>query len=142
VASLERAIAIAAEAHSGQVDKSGAPYILHPLRVMLGVTGVEEQIVGVLHDVIEDCPGWTFERLRTEGFSEEVLRGLDAVTNRSGESYDEFVLRAGSDAIARAVKMSDLRDNMDLSRISTPSERDFARIEKYRSALITLESKF
>ena len=63
MATLGRAIAIAAEAHSGQFDKAGAPYILHPLRVMLSLSTEEERIVGVLHDLVEDCEEWTFERL-------------------------------------------------------------------------------
>jgi len=69
MSTLERAIVIAAEAHAGMTDKAGAPYILHPLRMMLDLTSVEERIVAILHDVCEDCPGWTFERLRDEGFS-------------------------------------------------------------------------
>jgi (p)ppGpp synthase/HD superfamily hydrolase len=66
VSILERAIAIAAEAHAGQVDKAGAPYVLHPLRMMLGMSSNDERIVAVLHDVCEDCPGWTFDRIRGE----------------------------------------------------------------------------
>ena len=73
MSTLERAIVIAAEAHAGMTDKAGAPYILHPLRMMMDLTSPEERIVAVLHDVCEDCPGWTFERLRGEGFSEEIL---------------------------------------------------------------------
>jgi hypothetical protein len=88
-----------------------------------------------LHDVCEDCPGWTFDRLRAEGFSEQVLKGLESVTKRDGETYEDFVKRAADDPIGRAVKLADLQDNCDLSRISTPSERDFARIEKYRNAI-------
>lgn len=68
MSTLERAIVIAAEAHAGITDKGGAPYILHPLRMMMDLTSAEERIVAVLHDVCEDCPGWTFERLRGEGF--------------------------------------------------------------------------
>jgi (p)ppGpp synthase/HD superfamily hydrolase len=86
MSTLERAIAISAEAHAEQVDKAGAPYVLHPLRMMLGMTTLEERIVAVLHDVCEDCPGWTFDRLRSEGFSEEILAALDAVTKRDGEA--------------------------------------------------------
>jgi (p)ppGpp synthase/HD superfamily hydrolase len=73
MSTLERAIAIAAEAHAGQTDKAGAPYLLHPLRMMMGLTSIEERIVAVLHDVCEDCPGWTLERLRGEGFTKEIL---------------------------------------------------------------------
>ena len=82
MSTLERAIVIAAEAHAGITDKGGAPYILHPLRMMMDLTSAEERIVAVLHDVCEDCPGRTFERLRGEGFSEEILAALDSVTKR------------------------------------------------------------
>lgn len=135
MATLERAIAIAAEAHAGQKDKAGAAYILHPIRVMLNVKSVPEKIVAILHDVAEDCPGWTIERLRKEGFSEQVLEGIASVTKREGEAYNDFVLRATADPLGRAVKLADLKDNMDLSRISEPNERDYERIERYRRAL-------
>ena len=92
---LERAIAISVEAHRGQVDKAGSPYILHPLRVMLAGSTDDERIVGVLHDVCEDCDGWDFNRLRSEGFPEHIIVALDAVTKRDGEGYEEFVRRAG-----------------------------------------------
>jgi (p)ppGpp synthase/HD superfamily hydrolase len=135
MSNLERAIAIAAEAHAGQQDKAGAPYILHPLRVMLRLASNDERVVGVLHDVCEDCPGWSFDRLRSEGFGEQVLKGLDSVTKRDGETYENFVRRAADDPVGRAVKLADLQDNCDLSRISNPSDRDVARVEKYRKAI-------
>jgi (p)ppGpp synthase/HD superfamily hydrolase len=135
MSSLERAISIAAEAHAGQQDKAGAPYVFHPLRMMLRQSLNDERIVAVLHDVCEDCPGWTFDRLRAEGFSERVLAALDSVTKRDGETYEDFVRRAAANPIGRAVKLADLQDNCDLSRISKPSERDFQRIEKYRKAI-------
>jgi (p)ppGpp synthase/HD superfamily hydrolase len=139
---LERAIAIAAEAHRGAVDKAGAPYILHPLRVMLAQTTSEARIVGVLHDVVEDSE-WTFEALRAEGFSEVVLEALAAVTKTpdeqgSDEGYERFVLRAATNPIGRAVKLADLHDNADLSRIAEPSAADLARVEKYRRAIAVL----
>jgi len=140
MSTLERAIAIAAEAHAGQVDKAGAPYVFHPLRIMPRMTGNDARIVAVLHDVCEDCPGWDFDRLRREGFSEDVLTALDSVTKRDGESYDDFVLRARIDPIGREVKIGDLEDNMDLSRIAAPTERDFERIAKYRLAMTTFKS--
>jgi (p)ppGpp synthase/HD superfamily hydrolase len=132
---LERAIAIAAEAHAGQVDKAGAPYVLHPLRMMLRLATMEERIVAVLHDVCEDCPGWDFARLRREGFSENVLEALGSVTKHDGEDYEAFVRRAAANPIGRRVKLADLHDNCDLSRITAPTPRDFERIEKYRRAI-------
>lgn len=139
MSSLERAIAIAAEAHAGQQDKAGAPYVLHPLRMMLRLSTNDERVVAVLHDVCEDCPGWTLDRLRAEGFSEHVLAALESVTKRDGEPYDDFARRAADNPIGRAVKLADLQDNCDLSRISRPSQRDFERIEKYKRAIDLIE---
>ncbi len=135
---LERAICIAAEAHTGQTDKAGAPYILHPLRVMGRVSTNEERIVAVLHDVIEDTD-WTPDRLRAEGFSETILEALDLVTHRPGESYEDFVRRAAAHPVARQVKRADILDNMDPSRIAEPTERDRQRMEKYARALAILD---
>lgn len=131
---LERAISIAALAHEGQVDKAGAPYVLHPLRVMLRVSTLEERIVAVLHDVVEDSE-ITFDNLRDKGFSEDILEALASVTKRGGEAYDEFVVRAASNSIGRRVKLADLQDNCNLSRIAHPEARDYERIEKYRRAI-------
>ena len=134
MSTLERAIALAAIAHEGQIDKAGAPYILHVLRVMLRLTTLEERMAAALHDVVEDC-GWTLDRLRAEGFPEEVISGIDAVTRRDSESYEEFVLRAKAHPIGRRVKMADLEDNSDVTRLSEITERDQARLDKYRRAI-------
>ena len=131
---LERAIAIAATAHAGQVDKGGAPYILHPLKVMLRMSTLEERIVAVLHDVVEDCD-ISLEDLRKEGFSEVVLTAIESLTKVPGESYEDFVERAAQNPIGRVVKLADLEENSDLSRIASPSWEDLERIEKYRRAI-------
>ena len=136
---LERAIEIAVTAHKGQKEKSGAPYILHPLRVMLSVESEEERIVGVLHDVVEDTP-WTFDQLRDEGFSEAILAALDTVTIRENEDYSTFISRSADNVIGRPVKIADLRDNMDLSRIPQPTEKDHKRMEKYTKAMAQLNA--
>jgi (p)ppGpp synthase/HD superfamily hydrolase len=136
---LERAIAIAAAAHEGQVDKGGAPYILHPLKVMLRVSTLEERIVAVLHDAVEDCD-ISFDDLRREGFSETVLTAIASVTKVPGESYEAFVERAAQNPIGRVVKLADLEENSDLSRIAQPSWEDLERVEKYRRAMGVLRS--
>lgn len=135
---VEHAVALATRAHAGQVDKAGAPYIAHPLRVMAGVDGDDAKMVAALHDVVEDC-GWTLEALRAEGFSDAVIAGVDAVTRRPDETYEAFVRRAATDPLGRAVKRADLIDNCDLSRIAHPTQKDHARIDKYRAALAILE---
>ena len=139
MSTLERAIAITAEAHAGQIDKAGALYVLHPLRMMLSMSSIDERIVAVLHDVCEDCPGWTLDQLRGEGFSDRIIDALQSVTKRDGEDYEDFVRRAAANSIGRRVKLADLHDNSDLSRIAVPSERDFRRIEKYQRAIDLIE---
>jgi len=136
---LERAIALAAGAHEGQTDKAGAPYILHVVRVLLRVSTPEERMAAALHDIVEDC-GWTLDRLRAEGFPESVVQGVDAVTRRESETYEEFVLRAKADPVGRRVKIADLQDNSDLSRLERITERDRARLERYRRALEVLSA--
>ncbi|WP_077046312.1 HD domain-containing protein [Pseudomonas sp. KK4] len=131
---LEHAIAIAAGAHAGQVDKGGSPYILHALRVMLKVTTLEERIVAVLHDVVEDCD-ISLEELRQEGFSETVLTAIASVTRVDGETYEDFIARAAQNPIGRVVKRADLEENSDISRIAQPSWDDLERVEKYRRAI-------
>jgi len=130
---LNKAIEIAAIAHTGQVDKAGAPYILHPLRVMLTRDNELERICAVLHDVVEDTE-ITFEDLRKQGFSEEVIVVLDCLTKRNGESYDDFIRRVLKNETACQVKLADIEDNMDLTRIENPSEKDRERIRKYEKA--------
>jgi (p)ppGpp synthase/HD superfamily hydrolase len=130
---LEDAIALAVEAHRGQRDKSGQPYILHPLRVMFFCEGAAERIVAVLHDVVEDT-GRTFDDLRKLGFSEEVIAALDCVTKREGENYQQFVERVAGNPIAKQVKLADLRDNMDVRRLPGISDRDMERLAKYLKA--------
>lgn len=134
MSTLERAIALAAKAHEGQLDKAGQPYILHPLRVMLRMVTPEGRMAAVLHDVVEDT-GITLEALRDEGFSESVLGAVAAVTKREGESYETFVQRAATDPLGRQVKLADLIDNSDLSRISEPTAEDHERIIKYQRAI-------
>lgn len=130
---LERAVFIAVEAHQGQKDRYGAPYILHPLRVMARVQSETEKIAAILHDVVEDTD-WKFEDLKREGFTQEIIDALDCVTKREGEDYSDFVERSASNPVARRVKLADLEDNMDLRRFSTVATDDVARLNKYLTA--------
>ena len=131
---LEKAILIAAQAHLDQKDKVGRPYILHPLRMMLRFKSEKEMIVAVLHDVVEDSPDWDFERLRGEGFSEEIVEAVDHLTRREEETYDEFVERSSRHPLARRVKLADLEDNMDLTRLKKLSGQNQARLARYHKA--------
>lgn len=138
MSTLERAIEIAREAHAGQIDKGGADYIGHPLRVMDAVESKTAKIVAVLHDVVEDCPSWTLGRLRNEGFSEEVLQALDSVTKRALETYPDFIRRCARNATGRLVKLADLSDNSDRSRLKVLAAEDYARLDRYDKAIAIL----
>ena len=132
-AQLAKAIRIAAEAHEGQRDKAGQPYVLHVLRVMFGCQSPEAQVAAALHDVVEDTD-WTLDDLRHEGFSERVVAIVDALTRREGEEYFDFARRAAATPLGREVKRADLLDNMDIRRIAHPSDEDWERLLRYRKA--------
>ena len=130
---IEKALQIAAQAHEGQKDKEGQPYILHPLRVMSRVEGEEAQIVAVLHDVVEDTKV-TLDDLRKEGFTETVLAAIQCVTHRKDVSYVDYVIACKNNSIARQVKLGDLTDNCRLDRVLLRPhqiQRDLARIHRY-----------
>ena len=128
---IEKAIALAVQKHAGQIDKGGQPYILHPLRLMFKVKTPEQQIVAVLHDVLEDTDT-TVVDLISLGFSSEIIEAIQALTKKEGESRIQAAYRTVKNPIARAVKLVDIADNMDLTRIPQPSEKDLLRLEEYK----------
>ena len=133
MATLERAIEIAARAHAGAVDRQQQPYILHPVRVMMGVDDPEARIVAILHDVIEDSET-TLDDIRREGFSDAVLTALELVTRNEGTSFADYVVRCKSNALATLVKLADLKDNAALHRLMLRPDRvrkDTKRIQRY-----------
>ena len=133
MSTLETAIMIAVAAHAGAQDKGGNPYMLHPLRVMMGVTGEAAQIAGVLHDVVEDTP-ITLNDLRSMGLPEAAVDAVDCLTKRDGEAYDDYLCRVERNPVARAVKLADLEDNIRLDRLSEVTERDLKRMKRYEGA--------
>lgn len=138
---IELAISIALEAHKGQKDKGGNPYILHPLAVMNRLETIEEKIVAVLHDVVEDFTDVTLSQLRGYGFTEEIVEAVSLLTKSEEDSYEEFIEKTLENRISRSVKIADIKENMKIERIKQPTENDYKRLEKYRSALELLENK-
>ncbi len=130
---LQKARAIAEEAHRGQVDKGGKPYVQHPVRVAENCCTPEAKVAALLHDTIEDG-GVTAGYLREQGFPDCIVEAVVALTRREGEEYEDYVRRAAANPIAHEVKLADLEDNMDLSRIPHPRQRDLDRMERYRRA--------
>nr|WP_167438163.1 MULTISPECIES: HD domain-containing protein [unclassified Paenibacillus] len=138
VNNLNNAISIAATMHNGQHDKGGNPYILHPLRVMMNMNSNEEQIVAVLHDILEDTT-MTGEKL-SKYFTSQIIEAVIALTRQENETYWEFIARCKQNKLARKVKIADIEDNIDLSRIEQPTKKDYERIKKYEKALKELMS--
>jgi (p)ppGpp synthase/HD superfamily hydrolase len=134
MADLDRALRIASDAHRGQKDRYGDPYILHPLRVMLRCRSESERLVALLHDVVEKSER-TFDDLNREGFASEVIAAVERLTKRHGEPYLDYIVRAREDALARAVKQADLQDHMDalLARDRVPEASE--RMKRYREAM-------
>jgi len=150
---LDKAIQLATQAHAGQVDKAGKPYILHPLRVMFSLsrndehlvlgkdnhqfTSEDAQIVGVLHDTVEDTH-LTLKDLG-EHFPNYIVDAVNALTRRPKEEYSHYLVRVQSNKLAATVKLADLRDNLDLTRIENPNDRDFRRWQKYTRSYKSIE---
>ena len=137
---LHRAIEIALDAHKNVSDKGGNPYILHPLRLMLQMDSEEEMIVAILHDVVEDSEKWSFDKLKEEGFSKKIINSLRSVTKENNnEDYEKFIDRSIKDKIGRKVKIADISDNLDISRLKEVTDKDILRINKYKKALAKLK---
>lgn len=143
MSNLERAIELATEAHEGQTRFDGSPYINHPLRVMkfVAIQGHSQraQIVAVLHDTPEDNPEFPLERIREEGFGDDVLTPLELLTKgadiKGDDYFDIYIQRLSVNACSRAVKKADLFDNLDLTGLPNPSLSRIQNIEKYGRAL-------
>jgi GTP diphosphokinase / guanosine-3',5'-bis(diphosphate) 3'-diphosphatase len=136
---IDRAIALARQAHAQQVDKAGKPYIDHPLRVMAKMQTWQEKIVAVLHDAIEDSD-LTLADLHHAGFPPEIVEAIAAITKNEGEDYETYLQRVLGNAIALKVKIADMTDNMDMSRIPHPTAKDWQRLAKYQQILPKLIS--
>lgn len=117
--------------------KGGAPYTLHPLRVMLQLGDLREMMAGLLHDAVED-PGVTLDQLRRTAFTAEPAEAVDALTRRPGEEYREYLARVKANPMALRLKLANLRENLDESRIPEPTGAGRRRREKYRRALAVL----
>lgn len=136
---LSYAIALAAAVHEGQFDKAGQPYILHPLKVMnrLLRQGEDWEVgaIGVLHDAVEDSslPHIVLEDIRRE-LGERVAAGVEALTKKSGETYNTYLQRVKENVDAIKVKLKDLEHNSDIRRMKSLTQADFERTIKYQKA--------
>lgn len=134
---LEDAIALALDAHRGQADRLGEPYILHVLRVLSRVESDTLRIVAALHDVVEKT-GVTLDDLRSRGYEPAIVEAVDALSRRDGESYAEHVQRIQPNPLAVPVKLADLQDHLDFHHWPLLSADDLERLQNYQNAWLGL----
>lgn len=137
---IETSLQIALRAYAGKTDKAGREYILHPLRVMAKMNTDLERSAALLHDVLEDSD-LTAGELLAEGIPAEVVEAIQYLSKNEGEDYQNFVARAKRNKIAAKVKLADIEDNIDVLRLSSLNEWDFARIKKYHTAWRLLQEE-
>jgi len=139
---LAKMIVIATNAHAGQFDRGGNPYILHPLKVMHYLKSDDEELqcIALGHDVIEDT-AVTYKDLKESGISDRVITGIRALTKQPGQTYDEYKEGVFASEDAMRVKMSDLRHNTDIRRLKGVSEKDIARMAKYHQFYMEIQCK-
>ena len=135
---IRTAMKFAYEKHHGQVDKSGLPYIHHPLHLAEQMDSEETCVVALLHDIVEDTDT-TFEQLEELQFGKEIIDAIRLLTRKEGEDYFEYVKRIAKNPIAKQVKLADLKHNSDPSRLIVMSQKDKERIAKYQKAIQILE---
>jgi (p)ppGpp synthase/HD superfamily hydrolase len=138
---LKFALQIAKDAHSGQLDRAGNPYILHPMHLMAQFSHDEElAIIAVLHDVVEDT-NVSLDALHRAGFSQRVLQAIWLLTHDKRDTYDAYIEKIATNVDAICVKLEDLAHNMDLTRLARVTEKDLKRVEKYKKAYAYLQEK-
>ena len=129
----KRAMKLCYEAHKGQVDKTGVPYVFHPFHVAEQMTDEATTIVALLHDVVEDTD-YTLEDIAALGFGKEIVDAVALMTHEDDVPYLEYVARLKDNPLARAVKLADLAHNSDLSRLGEIDDETRRRLEKYSQA--------
>ena len=134
-----KAMKIAYDAHAGQVDKTGIPYIYHPIHLAESMSDENSVITALLHDVAEDT-NITIDDLAREGFHEDILTALTLLTHNPAEEYMDYISRLSTCPLARRVKLADLRHNSDVTRLDSIDEKTARRLEKYSRAIRLLEA--
>ncbi len=137
---LVTAMKLCADAHQGQTDKAGNPYILHPLKVAATGKNLNQVVLGFLHDVVEDT-AYTLLNIVEQGFPEFIVQALDAISKRENETREEYLYRVAQNELATIVKQYDLNDNSDPDRLAL-LEKDQSEklIQKYKEARNILAS--
>jgi (p)ppGpp synthase/HD superfamily hydrolase len=142
---LAYAVKVASDAHSNDLDRGGEAYIMHPIRLTMRLRTQDPELmqIALLHDVVEDHGdrGFTLEWLRKEGFSNRVINALTLLTHKKEDDYDTYIKNMAHNIDCVRVKMEDLRDNSDITRLKGLTEKDLERTRKYQKAYTFLKEK-
>ena len=130
----KKAMKLCFQAHKDQTDKSGIPYVFHPIHLAEQMKDEDTTVVALLHDVVEDTD-YTLEDLREMGFNERVIAAIALMTHAEGVPYMDYVAKIKDNPIAKAVKLADLAHNSDITRMDVVDEKAIARVEKYAKAI-------
>ena len=148
----EIALNIVTVVFKNKKDKAGKPYLGHLTRVAEkvskyypikeGDTYTQEllEILALLHDLIEDFPEWTFNHIYAIFQNEELVDALRLLTKKAGMEYSQYINGVSTNKYATAVKLADLEDNMDLTRLDEFGEDDIKRTYKYHKSYVKLKS--
>lgn len=134
---INKALIISFTAHKNQTDKNGIPYIYHPYHLAEQMDTEYEICTALLHDVIEDT-NMTIQDLREEGFPDEIINAINVLTHRKNQPYTKYINNIKKNELAKKVKLADLKHNSDSTRITSLTEKDEARLRKYKNAINTL----
>lgn len=139
---LAKMLVLAANAHHGQFDKGGFPYILHPLKVMHYLKSDDEELqcIALGHDVIEDT-NTTYKDLKDAGMTDRVIEGIKALTKLPGQTLEEYKEKVFANKDAMLVKLADLRHNTDIRRLKGITPKDVERMTKYHQFYLEIEAK-
>lgn len=135
---IKQALQLCFDAHVDQRDKTGLPYIYHPLHLAYQLESEYEIVTALLHDVVEDT-NYTFDDLLNMKYPKEIVEALTYLTHKDDVSYEDYIKNIKNNPLARKVKIADLRHNSDLTRLNTVSEKDLKRRQKYLNAIKYLE---
>lgn len=136
---LDSAIVIAVNAHAGVINKDLTPYILHPIRLMQQAETNDEKIVAILHDTVEDTYV-TLVDLKDKMFPQHIVDAVDALSKRVGETYEDAIERIALNPLATKIKLLDLYDNIDVTRLPVLGDWELKRTAKYHKAILRLRS--
>ncbi|MEG2116543.1 MAG: GTP pyrophosphokinase [Clostridia bacterium] len=128
------------DAHKGQFDKSGAPYVFHPFFLATQMDDENSVVLALLHDVVEDTDK-TFDDIKALGVNDDVIAALKLLTHNLAVPYFEYVNKIKENKLATKVKLADLKHNSDLSRLKCPTQKDVERVAKYAASIKILSAK-